>query len=159
MREMAAVLSTRDCKGWDRGIFGKPPSHAYRTLKFDPETRVISLVGDYFFGDTRPTSKWSSGAVAPDGSIYCIPFNSNQVLSIAPLREFAMSIRTNMKLYPQELRVGRLFVTYKNEKTVFTYQCAVTNVDRDKICQIIEDCVPSHVVCAGVPIVHSGSFM
>ncbi len=153
------VLSKKDCIGWGRGILGNdrciywPPSHAHRTLKFDPETRVISLVGDYFFGEhtstanthNRPTSKWCSGAVGPNGAIYCIPYNANQVLSIDPFKEFTMTFRANMKLYPKEL--GRLFIKTKNGQTV--YQCAVRNFQRGQISQLIEDCVPSHIAFAG----------
>ncbi len=154
--------SLRDCKGWGRPVLGRdrciywPPSHASRTLKFDPETRSISLVGDFFFGTTtdtaaaaatntagsRPTSKWCSGAAASDGHIYCIPFNSNQVLSINPFREFAMTIQKNMKFYPKEL--GRLFVRNKNGNTV--YQDAVANFGLAMIYrEIIDGCIPRYI--------------
>ena len=32
--------------------------------------------------------KWSSGALTPDGVVYCIPTDANQVLAIDPIGEF-----------------------------------------------------------------------
>ena len=61
-----AVLGNDGCIYW-------PPWEISRTLKFDPETQSISLVGDDFGGLKL---KWLYGAVASDGAIYCLPFCS-----------------------------------------------------------------------------------
>ena len=54
-----------------------------------------SLVGDDFGVNE---SKWSNGALATDGVIYCIPESANQVLSIDPIGEFlCWKIRRNLE--------------------------------------------------------------
>jgi hypothetical protein len=86
--------------GWGDPIIGAdkciywPPCRANRVLKFDPETQQLpSLVGSdlgrggyntLWHGDMN---LWHGGALATDGVIYCIPFNSSRVLAIDPFKE------------------------------------------------------------------------
>ena len=78
-------------KGWGDPIIGVdkciywPPS--------DP-----SLVGDDLGG--TGSYKWQCGALATDGTIYCIPYCSSVVLVIDPFKEFSATLQTNMTLYP-----------------------------------------------------------
>jgi hypothetical protein len=68
---------------------------ASRTLKFDPETQSISLVGDDFGGLKL---KWPNGAVASDGAIYtyCLPVYMKYVLRIDPYLEFATKMKADI---------------------------------------------------------------
>jgi hypothetical protein len=75
-------------------------------IEFDPETQQLpSLVGDDLGAGEW---KWQGGALATDGVIYCIPFDSTQILAINPFKLLAMTMQNNFRQYPQE--VGRLFV-------------------------------------------------
>ena len=148
--EFLSQLPKRTGKGWGAAILGNdgciywPPINANRTLKFDPETQAVSLVGNDF-GDTF--GKWSSGAAAgPDGAIYCIPCSATRVLAIDPFKEFAMKIQAEMEQYPEEL--GRLF-RKKHEDSKTTYECAVTKFGIEKVSEVIQDCIPSSVVISG----------
>ena len=86
-----AVLGNDGCIYW-------PPWEISRTLKFDPETQSISLVGDDFGGLKL---KWLYGAVASDGAIYCLPFCSEhgpQDRSISRYIFFEIYITINKKI-------------------------------------------------------------
>jgi hypothetical protein len=143
------VMSDHQSVGWGAAILGNdgciywPPYCANQTLKFDPVTQIASLVGDYF-GDTF--SKWSSGAAAgPDGAIYCIPCNATRVLAIDPFKEFAMKLQAEMEKYPEEL--GRLFE--KDDRGITFYECSITKFGIEKVSKVIQDCIPSSIVCSG----------
>ena len=91
---------------WDDAILGFdgciywPPCDSGRTLKYDPNSDQTSLVGDDF--ENYPSDKWLSGALAPDGVIYCIPTNANQVLAIDLIKEFLATTKANMQEHPEE---------------------------------------------------------
>jgi hypothetical protein len=94
-----------------------PPCRSNRALKFDPETKLRSLVGDDFGGETSIT-KWKSGLAGPNGAIYCIPNGATRLLVIDPLKEFVIGLQTNLEQYPEEL--GCLFkIDDKHCKTTF----------------------------------------
>lgn len=131
----AAILGNDGCIYW-------PPRCSRRTLKFDPETQVISLVGNDYGNEDH---KWMGGVVASDGVIYCMPCSANRVLAIDPFKEFALSLQNNIEQYPEEL--GRLFVMNEHGKT--TFESAIIKFGEHKVFQVIEDYVPWHVECVG----------
>lgn len=132
--------------GWGHAILGCdgciywPPRNANRILKYDPETQGTSLVGPDFGAFSW---KWSSGAAASDGKIYCIPYNATRILAIDPFGEFETTLQAEMKHHPSEL--GRLFEEEHSDKTA--YECAITRFGKEKVFQVIDNCIPSHVVC------------
>jgi hypothetical protein len=130
--------------GWGNAIVGDdkciywPPYDANRVLKFDPETQQLpSLVGDDLGeGDC----KWFGGALATDGAIYCIPYVANQVLAIDPFKELAMTMQSNIHIYPEEL--GRLFAKDGCNETF--YGGAVRKFGIEKVFKfLVEECLPS----------------
>lgn len=74
-----------DGRGWGRPVLGAdkciyfPPACHDQVLKFNPSTKSISLIGEYF---TDREYKWMSGTLASDGFIYCIPMNADNILQI-----------------------------------------------------------------------------
>jgi hypothetical protein len=130
--------------GSDGCIYCPPGGSTNRALKFDPETKLASLVGDGFAGTF---STRTSGAIGPNGAIFCIPFSTSRVLVIDPLKEFAMGLQANLEQYPGEL--GRLFtIDGKHGKT--TFECAVRKFGIEKVFEVIQDCsIPSSVECSG----------
>jgi hypothetical protein len=82
--------------------------------------------------------KWLGGALATDGVIYCIPYNSTQILAIDPLKEFSVilqTLHTNMTLFSEEL--GCLFV--KDEECDETFfESSLRKFGGDKVFQLIE---------------------
>ena len=72
-------------EGWGHPTIGAdkciywPPLHANRTLKFNTNTQIPSLVGDDL---GKGPAKWHGGALATNGFIYCIPCNAKHVLQI-----------------------------------------------------------------------------
>ena len=138
---LGGILNRYSLCNWGKIVLGNdgciywPPIAASRALKYDTETQEASLVGDDF-GD-GPLG-WTSGAVASDGVIYCMPNHANQVLAIDPFHEFAKTLEAYMQEYPEEL--GRLFVKNSHGKTF--YECGVTKFGIVKVFQAIEECVP-----------------
>ena len=129
--------------GWGGPIVGVdkciywPPYNAKRVLKFDPETQQLPslVVDDLGAGEW----KWQGGALATDGVIYCIPFDSTQILAINPFKLLAMTMQNNFRQYPQE--VGRLFVKDEECDETF-YDSAVRKFGVEKVFELIEECVP-----------------
>ena len=101
--------------GWQDAILGIDgciywaPFIAISTLKYDPHTDQISLVG-CDFGTQR--QKYASGALATDGVIYCIPAGANRVLTIDPWDEFSETTNANMEAHPETF--GFLFQKITN---------------------------------------------
>lgn len=145
------VDSSQQCAGWGSALLGNdgciywPPYCARQTLKFDPVKQVASLVGCNF-GDEY--SKWSSGATGPDGAIYCIPCNANRILVIDPFKEFVSQLKSDMEHYPEEL--GLLFEKDDHGKTF--YECSITKYGIRKVSGVIQDNIPSSIVCSGAYI-------
>ena len=137
---LPTILENDGCIYW-------PPIVSYHVLKFDPETKLASLVGDDFGGET-PSTKWRSGSAGPNGAIYCIPYRVSRVLVIDPFKEFAMGLQANMEQYPEEL--GRLFKIDDNKHGKTTFECAVRKFGIEKVFEVIENCsIPSSVECSG----------
>ena len=137
---LPTILENDGCIYW-------PPIVSYHVLKFDPETKLASLVGDDFGGET-PSTKWRSGSAGPNGAIYCIPYRVSRVLVIDPFKEFAMGLQANLEQYPQEL--GRLFKIDDDKHGKTTFECAVRKFGIEKVFEVIENCrIPSSVECSG----------
>ena len=84
--------------------------------------------------------KWQGGALATDGTIYCIPYCSSRVLAIDPFKELAMTMQNNMHNYPEEL--GRLFA--KDGRNETFYGSAVRKFGIEKVFKfLVEECLPS----------------
>jgi hypothetical protein len=122
--------------GADKCIYW-PPLNANRVLKFDPETQQLpSLVGDDL---GEGCYKWTGGALATNGIIYCVPHRATQVLAIDPLEEMKMTLKSNFRQHPQEL--GRLFVKDEECNETF-YNSAVRKFGIEKVFQLIDACLP-----------------
>ena len=130
--------------GNDGCIYWLPIYDGEKTLKFDPETQVVSFVGNVT--GTAGGTKWTSGAAGADGAIYCMPFNATRVLVIDPFQEFKTEQHANMEQQPDKL--GCLFD--KNEDGKTFYECSVTKFGFEKVFQVIaEDCsTPLDIFCA-----------
>ena len=97
------ILGSDGCIYW-------PPGRGTHFLKFDPKTKHVSFVGGDIGHATTSASnapEWTSGALAPDGAIYCMPDSASQVLCIDPFKEFTTNLNDNMEQHPEEL--GFLF--------------------------------------------------
>ena len=102
--------------------------------------------------------KWSGGALATDGVIFCIPLITNQVLSIDPLGEFSVATKTNMEEHPEEL--GFLFRingtdtggTPRTASNQRYFGCAVTKFGMQKVLEIMQEhtMAPANEVFAGL---------
>ena len=83
------ILGNKICNngypGWGRPVLGAdqciyfPPSYYGRVLMFNPNTQIISLIGDsYGFEEC----KWRGAVLARDGFIYCIPHDADDILQL-----------------------------------------------------------------------------
>ena len=148
-----AILGIDGCIYW-------PPLDAKRTLKYDPYSNQISLVGDNFESEgqawTFNSGAWKSGALATDGVVYCIALNATQVLTIDPWGEFLLAMKTNMEEHPEEL--GFIFrINAKDNNSTDTetpsnrtnFDCAVTKFGVQKVLEIVQEHMPAaDEVCA-----------
>ena len=127
---------------------------AKRTLKYDPYSNQISLVGDNFESEgqawTFNSGAWNSGALATDGVVYCIPLNATRVLTIGPWREFLLAMKTNMEEHPEEL--GFIFrINAKDNNSTDTetpsnrthFDCTVTKFGVQKVLEIVQEHMPA----------------
>jgi outer membrane protein assembly factor BamB len=132
--------------GFDKCIYW-PPYNANRVLKFDPETQQLpSLVGCDL--GTPRYEKWQGGALATDGAIYCTPSSSSRVLVIDPFKEFAVTLQTNIALYPDEL--GRIFLKEEEEECDETFfESSLRKFGGEKVFKLIEECLPLDAEWAG----------
>jgi hypothetical protein len=133
-----------DSEGWGDPIIGAdkciywPPYNANHVLKFDPETQQLpSLVGDDLGAGGH---KWGAGALATDEVIYCIPSSSSRVLAIDPFKEFAVTLQTNIALYPLEL--GRLFLKEEEQCDETFFESSLRKFGGEKVFEFIEECLP-----------------
>jgi hypothetical protein len=146
---ISAILGNDGCIYWPPSVSNHAlrPGRFNRALKFDPETKLASLVGDDFVGET-PITFWRRGSAGPNGAIYCIPYCASRVLVIDPLKEFTLGLQANMEQYPEEL--GRLFKIDDNRHGKTTFECAVRKFGIEKVFEVIENCsIPSSVECSG----------
>jgi len=81
---------------WHGGVLGLDgniyavPSHTDRVLKIDTHLDQVSLIGDKILpGSYRKKGKYKYGGavVGPNGCIYCLPSDADQVLKIDPVSE------------------------------------------------------------------------
>jgi hypothetical protein len=56
-----------------------------------------------------------------------------------------MKLQAEMKKYPEEL--GRLFE--KDDRGITFYECSITKFGIEKVSKVIQDCIPSSIVCSG----------
>ena len=92
------------------------------------------------FGNTA--LKWNSVYLAADGVIYCLPLHAKQVLSIDPMKEFSMNVKTNMNGHLESLKF--LFQISDSDKasTQTFFDCAVTKFGIDKVFEVLEEYMP-----------------
>jgi hypothetical protein len=83
---------------------------------------------------------WHGGALATDGVIYCIPFNSSRVLAIDPFKEISMTLKNNFRQHPQEL--GRLFVKDEECCDEIFFERSLRKFGGDKVFELVEECAP-----------------
>ena len=132
---MHAVVCTTDFNingklvlGIDGCLYLPPSRERGKVARFDTETNVISEVGDDFA--VHGTVPWDSGALAPDGAIYCIPSHANHVLAIDPLKELTDILQNNMERHPMQL--GLLFQQIDSTRTGETlYDTSFRRFGRD----------------------------
>ena len=80
------------------------PYDASRALKYDPEQRLTSEIGNDF--TTVGDLKWGSGAISKKyghGMIYFMPFDATNVLVIDPSQEFARKLAANIMKCPENV--------------------------------------------------------
>ena len=85
------------------------------------------------------------GALATDQAIYCIPVCSTQILAIDPFKELAMTMQSNIKMYPEEL-LGQLFAKKDEDGGCHEtfYGGAVRKFGTEKVFKfLVEECLPS----------------
>ena len=104
------ILGIDGCIYW-------PSEKNLRTLKYDPHSDQTSVVGGVGRNEGYEYDiKWNSGALAPDGVIYCIPLSANQVLAIDPWGEFLETTKAHMEDHPEKF--GLLFQTIEADVSV-----------------------------------------
>jgi hypothetical protein len=86
------------------------------TVKYDPHTDHTCFVGNDF--GYKQSRQWLSGALAPDGVIYCMPYAASHVLAIDPYREFTESLASEVNQHPPE-EFGGLFAVGQGGITKF----------------------------------------
>ena len=161
-----SVIQSDHCGiGWGDAILGIdgciywPPKNSTRTLKYDPHSNQISLVGDNF------DCFYMHGALATDGVIYCMPFGAKQVLAIDPLGEFSLETKANMEEHPEEF--GFLFqinATDNNRDNDAppnrtNFDCAVTKFGMQKVLEIVQEHLPpAEEVCGLYPFMLAASY-
>jgi len=144
-------------RGWGDPIVGVdkciywPPVCANRVLKFDPGTQRLPLLVGGVLGEEGHFVKWMGGALATDGSIYCIPLSAKKILAIDPFKELTMTMDTNIYQYPEEL--GRLFLKDEECDETF-YNGAVRKFGIEKVFKFLVECLPSDKEWADT---HSGN--
>ena len=130
------ILGSDGCIYW-------PPGRGTHFLKFDPKTKHLSFVGGDLGHATTSASnapEWTSGALAPDGAIYCMPDSASQVLCIDPFKEFTTNLNDNMEQHPEEL--GFLF--RKNIVGETMYESSIRKFGEkasNAIEKALEDCI------------------
>ena len=123
----------------DDGCIYWPPVNACQVLKFDPGTSEAAPVEGVLNG----IGKWTSGASALNGVIYCLPSFASQILAIDSSQEFRRLLKDGMERHPENL--GNLFELRVHEYT--EYECAVAKYGPDKTFQIIKEFIPLNSVC------------
>ena len=148
-QEDAMMLGIDGCICW-------PPKYPGRTLKYDPHTDQISMVG-YEFG--RGRSKWSSGALTSDGAIYCFPSCANQVLAIDPIGEFLATTKSVIQDHQEEF--GSFFQTFEADEdseedsmlSLTNFDLAVVKFGHCTVFEVLENAMkPVHDYCKSLPI-------
>lgn len=137
--------------GWGDPVIGVdsciywPPMRGNRVLKFDPDSQQ-QLPPIVVGGDLASVGTWGDkfrgGTLAPNGTIYFIPNDGNQILAVDPDMEFSMKLQRNLQMHPKEL--GRLFEKDEDGHESF-YENAVRKFGKKRVFQIIEQCLPSDV--------------
>jgi hypothetical protein len=124
--------------GPDQCIYWLQKNFVSRIMKFDPVTQE-----QWYFPieGYNGVEGWSGGALADDGVIYYAPFRAFRVLAIDPFRDLSVTIKDNIRLYPQEL--GRLFVQTGESYRESLFDSAVRKFGHDKAVGLLDECLPS----------------
>ena len=137
-----AVLGIDGCIYW-------PPCISRRTLKCDPYLDQTSLVGDDC--GISYNSIWSSGGLATDGVIYCLPRSANQVLAINPIGELLAATKAKVLEYPEDF--GHLFQTIETDgddsvPSLTNFGRAVHKFGENKVLEVLGEAMePVNVHC------------
>ena len=149
--------------GSDGCIYWTPSANLSRTHKFDPKKEILSLI----FHDKNAAgltfSKWGSNTAASflhswgegvsassNGVLYCIPFDSDQILAIDPYKEYVESLRQKIEQYPNSL--GGLFMEIEDDHEHSNYESALTKFGVQGVFQAIDKSIPSRVNYKGASL-------
>ncbi len=130
-------LGWRDAMLGDDGCIYWPPYLAGRTLKYDPEAGIRTLIGQDF-GNSY--NKWKNGARSrtSNGVLYCLPERGIQgILAIDTNRDGGSSI-----LYPPTI-ISRLFAKNETSKTYYEHMIAL--IEPKEVYRMIQECIPPTV--------------
>ena len=125
-----------------------PPYDTKHTLKYDPYSKLISLVGGDFGIQTHGEyKKWSGGCAAPDGIIYCLPSSAKRVPTIDPLKEYTISLKNNMEEHPKQF--GYIFQPSDDIPDKTSFDRAVIKFGLNKVLEVLDECMsPADQACA-----------
>ena len=121
-----AILGVDGCIYW-------PPEYGNRLWRYDPIFNHSCMVGDDFGNGNG--IKWTSGAMASNGLIYCFPCRHNRILAIDPWKEFSVITKRKMDRAPQKL--GFIFLDIFDH-----FDCGVLKFGEKKVHQLLEECLP-----------------
>ena len=131
--------------GWRDPILGIdgciywPPYNASHTLKYDPHSNLISLVGDDF-GIHDEYKKWFGACAASDGIINYLRCSARRVLTIDPLKEYTVSLKNNMEEHPEQL--GCIFQPSRDIPDKTNFNRAVIKFGLNKVLEVLDECMP-----------------
>ena len=80
--------------------------------------------------------------LAADGVIYCLPRSANQVLSIDPLKEFAMNVKNNMNGHLEPLKLLFQISESDTASNQTFFDCAVRKFGMDRVFEVLEEYMP-----------------
>ena len=102
--------------GYVYRCLGKWRLHVLAIIECQPYTEIWSWDSDNISCRRRlwrtAGRQWSSGAVGPDGAIFCLPnYSKQQVLRIDPFQEFATKLKTDMEEHLEALASSSKHIT------------------------------------------------
>lgn len=158
--------------GLDQCIYWPPLLNADRVLRFDPfqykyaknSGSTASLVGD----SLEVSKSWYGGALAKDGKMYCMPYDTDQILVIDPFTEFSKELKSNIckapgtmgNIFAERSELGESF--YESSVRKFGIQNLIESLPSDEewneTLNLSNNPTPLFVVAAaangGVPLIY-----